>query len=652
MPEFRPVAELSALNGRNGFQISGEAAEQRVGTSVDSAGDVNGDGFADVVVGSGAFDEDGYPANSNTYVVFGRAAGFPSNLQLSSLNGRNGFELNGRPGLAASVAPAGDVNGDGFGDVIAGYIFPRPYGSNLADYVVFGKAGGFPARLDVSSLNGANGFKIGFDFGIDAPPQQSVASAGDINGDGFADVIGIADSFNYDNFDRGVFVVFGKARGFPAELPVSSLDGGNGFRIHEDDPASVASAGDINGDGFDDFVIGVPLAGAPFPYTGGAYVVFGKAGRFAADFPLSRLDGGNGFQIVGEGGGGGESVAPAGDVNGDGFSDVIVGAPYASPRGEFSGASYVVFGKAGGFASKLNLSSLNGANGFQINGVAKGDQSGSAVASAGDINGDGFADVIIDTSIFGGGASYVVFGKASGFAANLELSGLDGSNGFRIEGAGPRFGESAASAGDANGDGFADVIIGDPLADPNGIKSGASHVVFGHRALDAVNRVGTPLDDTINGGRGNDTIQGLGGDDRLIAWEGNDLVAGNGGRDRLNGRAGNDRLIGGFGPDVLIGGFGRDVFDFNLVTDSGATADTRDVIRDFTHLADRIDLSDLGTLAFIGIAAFTGPGQVRVVQQGANTIVEINLSGDETPEMTIALIDVAAATLTEADFVL
>src|SRR5262245_18397813 len=115
------------------------------------------------------------------------------------------------------------------------------------------------------------------------------------------------------------------------------------------------------------------------------------------------------------------------------------------------------------YPANIDLSSLNGSTGFKLIGVAN-TFSGRSVASAGDVNGESCAEVIVGSSA---SASYVVFGQASGFAANINLSSLDGSAGFKLSGAG----FSVNSAGDVNGDDFADLIVGD---------SGVSYVLFGH----------------------------------------------------------------------------------------------------------------------------------------------------------------------------
>ncbi len=587
---------LSSLDGSNGFRLDGVAAGDLSGGSVSNAGDVNGDGFDDVIVGAPGASANG-PYSGSSYVVFGKASGFSVTMDLSSLDGDNGFRLDGVAEDDVSgrlVSNAGDVNGDGFDDVIVGAHLADPNGRySGSSYVVFGKASGFSATLELSSLDGSNGFRLDGvaegDFS-----SESVSSAGDVNGDGFDDLIVGASGADPNGYSSGSsYVVFGKASGFSATMDLSNLYDGNGFRLDGvaayDGSGSVSNAGDVNGDGFNDLIVGALRAAPNGFFSGSSYVVFGKASGFSATMELSSLDGSNGFRLdgVAEGDFSGESVSNAGDVNGDGFDDLIVGAYRADPNGYSSGSSYVVFGKASGFSATMDLSSLDGSNGFRLDGVPQ-NYSGGSVSNAGDVNGDGFDDVIVgawhaDPNGDLSGSSYVVFGKASGFSATMNLSSLDGSSGFRLDGvaAYDSSGFSVSSAGDVNGDGFDDLIVGAPGADVNGEESGSSYIIFGRSDF------GSDVD--FPGTDGDDEFTGTQAAERFEAGAGNDKMIGRGGADVFYGEAGDDYIrVGDLNFQLVDGGTGRDTLGLG----------GKDLNLDLADASDRIN--DIETIYLYG----------------------------------------------------
>ena len=567
------VAELSlaALDGRDGSRINGVAAGDYSGHSVSSAGDLNGDGYADLLIGAPGADTHGESSGA-AYVVFGSAGGFAANLDLSDLGPGRGFKISGEAEgdqLGFGVSDAGDVNGDGHADLLIGAFGADPNGSTSgATYVVFGAAGGFGSNLELAALDGSNGFQLS---GVAVDDRAArVSAAGDVNGDGYSDLLIGAD---WDDphavFNAGAaYVVFGAAGGFGSNLDLSALDGTNGFKLSGEawrDCAgySVSDVGDVNGDGFDDIIVGARGADPHGSYSGSSYLVFGAAGGFGANLELSALDGTNGFQISGEAAGdqAGHSVSAAGDVNGDGYADFVIGAWGVDDNGNDAGSAYVVFGAARGFASNFDLSALDGTNGFQLPGGWQGDLAGfSAVGGAGDVNGDGFDDVVVGAFVVGvndidPGAAYVVFGAAGGFGATVQLSTLDGSNGFQLSGEAHYdfAGRAVSGAGDVNGDGFSDLLVGAYQADGGGADSGASYVVYGRDFNGVVDFVGTERANALTGtsaaeafvaGGGNDTMTGGGGADSFRGGAGNDVV-------RINTASFSD-VDGGSGSDTLV----------------------------------------------------------------------------------------------------
>ena len=530
------VISLSDLNGLNGFQLAGIDVGDRSGVSVSSAGDVNGDGYDDIIVGAPYARQHSKSDVGESYVVFGSAAGFPAVLSAAWLNGANGFRLTGigaKDFAGYAVSTAGDLNGDGFDDIAIGAYGGDPDGILSAGetYVLFGSDEPFPFSMSLGDLDGNNGFRI--DGGhIGDLSGRSVSSAGDVNGDGLDDlVIGAygADANGLENSGES-YVVFGSTTGFSATLSSSDLNGMNGFRLAGSTAgafvgASVSSAGDVNGDGFDDVVIS--------GQAGSYHVVFGSNAGFSADLSIADLNGVNGFRLeaLPSGGSVQRTVSSAGDLNGDGFDDLIVGAARADGAiTRDAGRSFVLFGAAGGFTAVVSQADLDGDRGFVLEGGHAEDLSGISVSAAGDVNGDGLDDLIVGApgadpgGRVNAGESYLVYGSRDRFPDTLSLTDLDGSNGFRLGGidTGDASGNAVSAAGDVNGDGFDDLIVGAPSAQ-RGLGEylvGEAYIIFGAATGFVVpNAVGTEGDDWLglpgNWRDGLNWIDGLAGTDMM-----------------------------------------------------------------------------------------------------------------------------------------
>ncbi len=548
MAQYNAEYDLTLADGTQGFQVKGAHAGDALGESV-SFGDVNGDGLDDLIMGSF-----GTTNGAAGFVLFGSTAGFAASFNDTSLTQATGIVVkNDGTHIADKTAYLGDINDDGYGD------YGFSYGSNNNGvgraYVLFGSATGPASPIDPTTLTGATGFVIN-GSGTESL-GTGFSGVGDINNDGFADY---ALGAPFGSAGKGVtYVMLGHAGLYSGSFDQTTLNGTNGFKLvgvgaNDGQGASVFSAGDFNGDGTDDLLVSSPTA-SPLGRNaaGAAYVIFGSPSGFASTagtIDLSTLTTTVGIQISGAStfNLAGISLHDAGDVNGDGFADVIIGARYADGDAANSGAAYVIFGSA--TPGNIDLATLTAAQGFKISGVAAVDFAGDKVTGGGDVNGDGFDDVVIGainatTTSANSGAVYVVFGGAT--STNVDLATLstagggDGSKGFQIDGTSHSmtFGSSIAM-GDMNNDGLSDIAMGAFNDAPNGSQSGSMYVMYGREPDAAVHRIGTSASQTLAGGEFNDTLDGV---------SGNDSIYGNGGDDLISAGAGNVRLFGGTGND-------------------------------------------------------------------------------------------------------
>ncbi len=419
------LGSASGLSASPATTLNGITALDSFGISVSSAGDINGDGFSDVIIGA-----KGVSSHTGAaYIYLGSASGISSSATPAVLNG-----ISANDNFGTSVANAGDLDGDGFSDIIIG-----AYGVSTnkgAAYIYLGSASGIISGASASStLNGAS---AGDRFGI------AVASAGDIDGDGHSDVIVGAPLHSLATGAAYIYL------GTNLTAPSATLSGPSllsGFGL------SVASAGDVNGDGYSDIIVG---AAAVSSNTGAAYIYVGSSSGIANGASASTtLTGTSTNQFFGI------SVASAGDVNGDAFGDVIIGAIGVSSN---AGAAYVYEGTSSGLSTTAALT---------INGAVAGDDFGASVASSGDINGDGYSDILVGApnSSTATGTAYLYIGNPDGSISTNNLS-IVGQLG------GDRYGISVSSAGDINGDGYSDVLVG-AIGYSGGNLNGAAYVYLG-----------------------------------------------------------------------------------------------------------------------------------------------------------------------------
>jgi len=401
------LAQGGAFSSMPHYQFDGPLAGDELGRAVSDAGDVNGDGFDDIVVGASDSDPGGKLNAGSAYVYSGATGGLIYQFDGGSAGNSFGRHVEG----------AGDVNGDGFDDIIIGAPAADPKW-NLSDagsvYVFSGATGSMIYHYD-----GSNAFdRLG----------SSVAGLGDIDGDGFDDFAASAPYADPNGIYAGgsVFVYSGATGGL-----IYRVDG-----VEESYSLSVSWAGDIDNDELNDFIVSytvpegwgevIVCSGA----TGGAFLFFSEGG---------------GYFGLGLG---------AGDVDGDGFGDIICSESWANPNGLYgAGSAYVYSGASGNLI-------------YRFDGRNASEHMGYSVAGAGDVNGDGFSDILVSNNSTNVASVFLYSGETGALLLQVDEI-ISGS----------LFGGSLSTAGDINKDGVDDFIVGAGLSDANGLsKSGSAYV--------------------------------------------------------------------------------------------------------------------------------------------------------------------------------
>jgi hypothetical protein len=480
----------------------GEVAGDGAGLSVSSAGDVNGDGYDDLLIGA-AFNSAGGTGAGQAYLILGKPSGWAMDTSLA--NADASF-LGEKPNDMAGdvVSGAGDVNGDGYDDfLIASPANPDGGGDHAGQtYLIFGKASGWAMDTGLGSASASFWGEDAWDYS-----GSALAPAGDVNGDGFDDFLIGASWDGTTGAMAGItYLIFGKASGWAMDTDLSTATASFTGEATMDSVGSYLSpAGDVNGDGFDDFLIGAASNDENGANSGQTYLILGKASGWTKLKGLANADASFQGEAASDYSG---SVGGPGDVNGDGFDDILIGARSNSAQANMAGQTYVIFGKASGWAMDSKLANANAS----FWGEVANDGSGTSVDIAGDVNGDGYDDILLGASGSGSsaGQTYLVLGKPSGWAMDTKL--LNANASFIGEASSDYSGQVISSAGDANGDGYDDLLIGAYQNDASGSAAGQAYLVFpdANTKPTVINSVKAYSDETFTqqmaAGKVNDTV--------------------------------------------------------------------------------------------------------------------------------------------------
>ncbi len=438
-------------------RIDGTMANGQFGRAIAAAGDFNGDGRPDIAIGA-PMESNGERNEGRVHLYYNDGSGLAATPGWSA-------ESDAANAYFGGALAAGDFNGDGYDDLLVGaYRFNTALAGAGKVFLYLGSATGLAATASWS----AEGTQAGARFGL------SVASAGDVNNDGFDDLLIGAPGYAPDATTPDVgraYLYLGSASG-PAATPDWTGEG-EGQRSSYGD--ALSGAGDIDGDGYDDFLIAASKHDVPAMDAGKVYLFRGgPTATIATLAPSQTFTGGTATDYLGS------AVAAAGDLNGDGFGDVIISAHLATssnfgPLWD-SGMLYVHYGSATGLAATADWSFPGTGSDEYAQSRAK---LGYSVAGVGDVNGDGFADIVAGATHYDHdetdeGWLFLFLGSAAGLAPYPHT--------FEVDQAQALLGISTSGAGDIDGDGIDDFIAGASLHDnSSGTNAGAAFLYLSAR---------------------------------------------------------------------------------------------------------------------------------------------------------------------------
>ena len=478
-------------------QVWGNVLAADMGRAVAYAGDVNGDGLSDFLVGAPGGNHPTLASAGSVLLMFGRdnrTGIIVDTAQTDSSIAVEIFAPIAQVRMGNALSTAGDLNKDGVDDILVGSArYDRPGKLNCGGVmVVYGMKTGWDTAIDSATLaTNSKGFWI-WGAAVNDNAGASVSTV-DFNNDGNPDIV-IGSPYAVVSSATAVgilYILLGKGTAtISADIELSAFTSSsiNGVRVFGDSSAanylfgvSASGAGDVNDDGIDDVVVGA--AGASYSgraACGAVWIIFGSTGALT-DIYLNSILPTKGFAIYGASAGDqlGSAVSKAGDVNGDNVADIVIGGNSTTTSNGKTGAAYVILGRASGATpfTTIDLAAFtSGPEGFKISGAAANDLLGQAVAGGGDVNNDGYDDVVIGastadpTSRNNGGRSYVIYGQDEAFFSDINLAGANFAStlGYRIDGAASndQSGMSVALLPDFDGDGLSDIGIGAALVDP------------------------------------------------------------------------------------------------------------------------------------------------------------------------------------------